>query len=165
MIRRPPRSTRTDTLFPYTTLFRSLAVHPRDHRAVRRGTRRGGGAAHRHRGRLSRRDGPARSRGGGGTHRGEGDGRGDRDAARRRPARGLRAPAHHRYARPLWHRHADAALLARLLLSSAQGGGGMTPAETLVRQRRAQAKKVRQFVTPEGVDLELKIAKIGRAHV
>src|SRR3546814_14726645 len=30
MIRRPPRSTRTDTLFPYTTLFRSeiLALHP-----------------------------------------------------------------------------------------------------------------------------------------
>src|SRR3546814_14423786 len=30
MIRRPPRSTRTDTLFPYTTLFRSLpdCVHP-----------------------------------------------------------------------------------------------------------------------------------------
>src|SRR3546814_2624275 len=26
MIRRPPRSTRTDTLFPYTTLFRSAAV-------------------------------------------------------------------------------------------------------------------------------------------
>src|SRR3546814_8218237 len=26
MIRRPPRSTRTDTLFPYTTLFRSLVV-------------------------------------------------------------------------------------------------------------------------------------------
>src|SRR3546814_2437274 len=26
MIRRPPRSTRTDTLFPYTTLFRSCAV-------------------------------------------------------------------------------------------------------------------------------------------
>src|SRR3546814_12449178 len=26
MIRRPPRSTRTDTLFPYTTLFRSPAV-------------------------------------------------------------------------------------------------------------------------------------------
>src|SRR3546814_11563026 len=25
MIRRPPRSTRTDTLFPYTTLFRSCA--------------------------------------------------------------------------------------------------------------------------------------------
>src|SRR3546814_8646664 len=30
MIRRPPRSTRTDTLFPYTTLFRS---HPHRHRA------------------------------------------------------------------------------------------------------------------------------------
>src|SRR3546814_6521737 len=30
MIRRPPRSTRTDTLFPYTTLFRSVCapVHP-----------------------------------------------------------------------------------------------------------------------------------------
>src|SRR3546814_2524228 len=30
MIRRPPRSTRTDTLFPYTTLFRSAAQHGRD---------------------------------------------------------------------------------------------------------------------------------------
>src|SRR3546814_10217633 len=29
MIRRPPRSTRTDTLFPYTTLFRSAAAAPR----------------------------------------------------------------------------------------------------------------------------------------
>src|SRR3546814_987690 len=28
MIRRPPRSTRTDTLFPYTTLFRSLGAEP-----------------------------------------------------------------------------------------------------------------------------------------
>src|SRR3546814_10469315 len=28
MIRRPPRSTRTDTLFPYTTLFRSHHVPP-----------------------------------------------------------------------------------------------------------------------------------------
>src|SRR3546814_7800419 len=27
MIRRPPRSTRTDTLFPYTTLFRSIVVN------------------------------------------------------------------------------------------------------------------------------------------
>src|SRR3546814_13694843 len=32
MTRRPPRSTRTDTLFPYTTLFRSLD-HRRDIRA------------------------------------------------------------------------------------------------------------------------------------
>src|SRR3546814_6757018 len=31
IIRRPPRSTRTDTLFPYTTLFRSLVrVEPRE---------------------------------------------------------------------------------------------------------------------------------------
>src|SRR3546814_12707382 len=28
MIRRPPRSTRTDTLFPYTTLFRSVLLEP-----------------------------------------------------------------------------------------------------------------------------------------
>src|SRR3546814_14032349 len=28
MIRRPPRSTRTDTLFPYTTLFRSFSPAP-----------------------------------------------------------------------------------------------------------------------------------------
>src|SRR3546814_19990765 len=44
MIRRPPRSNRTDTLFPYTTLFRSpveaarqveLRLHPRRQRALR----------------------------------------------------------------------------------------------------------------------------------
>src|SRR3546814_1236474 len=44
MIRRPPRSTRTDTLFPYTTLFRSR------HRAIgiqrsRLDAREGGGVA------------------------------------------------------------------------------------------------------------------------
>src|SRR3546814_12196653 len=27
MMRRPPRSTRTDTLFPYTTLFRSIVMY------------------------------------------------------------------------------------------------------------------------------------------
>src|SRR3546814_5695982 len=37
MKRRPPRSTRTDTLFPYTTLFRSLAGQL----AARTGTQRG----------------------------------------------------------------------------------------------------------------------------
>src|SRR3546814_11631935 len=31
MIRRPPRSTRTDTLFPYTTLFRSHIRHAAHH--------------------------------------------------------------------------------------------------------------------------------------
>src|SRR3546814_5132324 len=42
MIRRPPRSTRTDTLFPYTTLFRSIRTHAaRDlFSAVRGGLRR-----------------------------------------------------------------------------------------------------------------------------
>src|SRR3546814_17762926 len=33
MIRRPPRSTRTDTLFPYTTLFRSAAARAAVNRA------------------------------------------------------------------------------------------------------------------------------------
>src|SRR3546814_3100234 len=34
MIRRPPRSTRTDTLFPYTTLFRSRTVGAIDDRDI-----------------------------------------------------------------------------------------------------------------------------------
>src|SRR3546814_5981917 len=38
MIRRPPRSTRTDTLFPYTTLFRSRAGHHRRPPRPRRAT-------------------------------------------------------------------------------------------------------------------------------
>src|SRR3546814_8964085 len=46
MIRRPPRSTRTDTLFPYTTLFRSrnpwsdqrpIAINPQGVRSLRYG--------------------------------------------------------------------------------------------------------------------------------
>src|SRR3546814_4488892 len=36
MIRRPPRSTRTDTLFPYTTLFRSKRAEVGDTLAMRR---------------------------------------------------------------------------------------------------------------------------------
>src|SRR3546814_10313099 len=47
MIRRPPRSTHTDTLFPYTTLFRSV-----DHR---RHTVRGRDGQGRHRSYLGRR--------------------------------------------------------------------------------------------------------------
>src|SRR3546814_1327022 len=39
MIRRPPRSTRTDTLFPYTTLFRSCHIGEPDPRlSTRNGT-------------------------------------------------------------------------------------------------------------------------------
>src|SRR3546814_3960954 len=44
MIRRPPRSTRTDTLFPYTTLFRSggaTAVGEFHRRSTRGGGARG----------------------------------------------------------------------------------------------------------------------------
>src|SRR3546814_4671902 len=42
MVRRPPRSTRTDTLFPYTTLFRSFDV-PADghHRSDQQSGKRG----------------------------------------------------------------------------------------------------------------------------
>src|SRR3546814_15229327 len=63
MIRRPPRSTRTDTLFPYTTLFRSPAAtsaEPGREVAAQRGQlsalSRGAGAA---RVRLRRSDGGA----------------------------------------------------------------------------------------------------------
>src|SRR3546814_18526162 len=47
MIRRPPRSTRTDTLFPYTTLFRSIDHFPQldTARLVLRGFRRADEAA------------------------------------------------------------------------------------------------------------------------
>src|SRR3546814_2432233 len=48
MIRRPPRSTRTDTLFPYTTLFRSGgagAGRPGGGRGVPGPRRRAGGGA------------------------------------------------------------------------------------------------------------------------
>src|SRR3546814_11958325 len=38
MILRPPRSTRTDTLFPYTTLFRSCGVRPVSARVLGRTT-------------------------------------------------------------------------------------------------------------------------------
>src|SRR3546814_6521624 len=43
MIRRPPRSTRTDTLFPYTTLFRSACTPraPARYRSARPALRRG----------------------------------------------------------------------------------------------------------------------------
>src|SRR3546814_1344922 len=51
MIRRPPRSTRTDTLFPYTTLFRSQPGRPGRNSHCRRAaapTRAGSRAADRH---------------------------------------------------------------------------------------------------------------------
>src|SRR3546814_14349694 len=64
MIRRPPRSTRTDTLFPYTTLFRSPG---RGLRAARQeGSRRRAGQSHR---RDGNRRGPGQA--GRGDHRSE----------------------------------------------------------------------------------------------
>src|SRR3546814_11117294 len=50
MIRRPPRSTRTDTLFPYTTLFRSRCGeqrrHPRQDQQDNEGPARSGYGIH-----------------------------------------------------------------------------------------------------------------------
>src|SRR3546814_10642036 len=78
MLRRPPRSTRTDTLFPYTTLFRSdvdrarheearrgpdrarvVQERRRDHRGLSAG---GDGAAWARPGRAARRQSEARLR-------------------------------------------------------------------------------------------------------
>src|SRR3546814_17640264 len=59
MIRRPPRSTLHDTLFPYTTLFRSIGARNRKPRALRRERLRNGRAD------------PARSAGNEGSHAGE----------------------------------------------------------------------------------------------
>src|SRR3546814_5465490 len=49
MVRRPPRSTRTDTLFPYTTLFRSKACDADKHRSChepKAGRKRGQQVSH-----------------------------------------------------------------------------------------------------------------------
>src|SRR3546814_8078984 len=57
MIRRPPRSTRTDTLFPYTTLFRSALGGGRFGGAVQQAAtqhRRGQRCGDRHRGHDAR---------------------------------------------------------------------------------------------------------------
>src|SRR3546814_4702324 len=75
MIRRPPRSTRTDTLFPYTTLFRSNKGEPG---GKIRGAR-GAGAGPR-RGRLAAADRRHRNPGFGGAQA-------DRAGARRLGAR------------------------------------------------------------------------------
>src|SRR3546814_9155880 len=58
MLRRPPRSTRTDTLFPYTTLFRSQ--HRDDHRVDEYHHRH-----HDHGGAATVVAGPPQARGGG----------------------------------------------------------------------------------------------------
>src|SRR3546814_8964225 len=73
MIRRPPRSTRTDTLFPYTTLFRSADRARRRGALPGRGGRPRGGVRPGLRDRRTRpaqlrRDAPA---GGGGDPRSE----------------------------------------------------------------------------------------------
>src|SRR3546814_2961221 len=84
MVRRPPRSTRTDTLLPYTTLFRSHLHHGSVAAAPVRGDLRGAGR----RGGAVR-PGPAR---GAGSDADRGGGR-RRPAARRHPEP---APLHHR---------------------------------------------------------------------
>src|SRR3546814_7652540 len=68
MIRRPPRSTRTDTLFPYTTLFRSDSGGRHDGSARRRDSQRG---------RISDRRQPRRARAAVGADHDENSGTGD----------------------------------------------------------------------------------------
>src|SRR3546814_16997354 len=77
MIRRPPRSTRTDTLFPHTTLFRSgcggaPAQQPEPRRRDRKGGRRGDPPYLPRHGAYRHRDGARRavSREGAGARRG-----------------------------------------------------------------------------------------------
>src|SRR3546814_225514 len=95
MLLRPPRSTRTDTLFPYTTLFRSRARHVHGgagaadrqfHRAARGPGAASRGAGRRHRGELLHRRHPLR-KGRAVAARGR---HGQRAAARRRHPRLLR---------------------------------------------------------------------------
>src|SRR3546814_16495632 len=77
MIRRPPRSTRTDTLFPYTTLFRSF----REGGRACRGVRQGNGGRHAppaDRRRQGRADPRSRSEAGGAAGRPPDVGNGDR---------------------------------------------------------------------------------------
>src|SRR3546814_13040903 len=68
MIRRPPRSTRTDTLFPYTTLFRSESLPDRPEtqgpasRRPRPGRRRATGWEQGFHARDGRADGPVSRR-------------------------------------------------------------------------------------------------------
>src|SRR3546814_8257565 len=64
MIRRPPRSTRTDTLFPYTTLFRSNRRNEPDLAACLAARRPVPGMAHRASGAAARRTQRQRGRAG-----------------------------------------------------------------------------------------------------
>src|SRR5690606_6951566 len=95
------------------------------------------------------------------AYRRQGNGRRDHHAACRRIARRLRPAADHRHAAALWHRHTDAALLARILLPAASGYGHRTTAAVNARAQALRKSKIRQFVTPEGVVLVLRIASAG----
>src|SRR3546814_12118612 len=100
MIRRPPRSTRTDTLFPYTTLFRSHQHRGHGGRygcrcvfrtAVRTRTPRRARADHRHRSALPDAAGIAQIDAPGARHTANGHGDHRRDDRAAEPAH---APRH-----------------------------------------------------------------------
>src|SRR3546814_20162901 len=85
MIRRPPRSTRTDTLFPYTTLFRSETIANADRRAAigfGRVGRSSGTAERDHLHRLSERRAEPPTRAGNAWARAARAARGDRKSTR-----------------------------------------------------------------------------------
>src|SRR3546814_18359388 len=136
MIRRPPRSTRTDTLFPYTTLFRSLLSESEGGgdqrgRALSRAHPGAGAGAGRQ---LSRRNLSDQQ---GAGHRG-------RVARRRDPQGGLRTlrRARRRTPRlPLWADRGAALGRARLCRF-----GGFPPALIVEIGREAGRERVWQYV-------------------
>src|SRR3546814_2005999 len=165
MIRRPPRSTRTDTLFPYTTLFRSTAVAESDLR--RRSTFRGQPPA----GRLSEFPDPQRR--GAGADLWRRDQRSDRA---RSPASVLPRPRSDRHRLPCTDRaiwqpalrvHADPE--RTMSKPKTKTPSNKTPGKTANKSRMLRVGIVQQPCTDDR-DYNLKmsedgIREIGRAHV
>src|SRR3546814_12902428 len=128
MIRRPPRSTRTDTLFPYTTLFRSGRRAPAG-RGGRGGLRR-----------LRRR------------RQGAGDGAGGIGGGRLRAAR--RSGGHRRHREARGFSRVQRRRLRRLPPREPQGRvplrpGGRAPGSEEPPIRKTSVSRVRSPVTPE----------------
>src|SRR3546814_8912907 len=127
MIRRPPRSTRTDTLFPYTTLFRSRgpSVPSRWCRGPRRRAPRAGCC----------RSGPGSSRRTPWVHR------------------SAPAPTPAGVSVPYSDRGSKAAAARKLAAAALYGGGGLTVAgASLYGVLTAEAKLARKTIGPTRED-------------
>src|SRR3546814_15112812 len=127
MIRRPPRSTRTDTLFPYTTLFRSFAEGSCDPFAQ-------GGRVSDHRNEGQDHPSPARRPA---SRKGAGGFAAPRDSRDSGPPRGYGAGGHRR--RNLLPLARPVALLPR----RSRGGSGVGAAlQRLERTVRSEERRV-----------------------